>query len=113
MTPGEASRNQTPLVIEHPLGGVRHAAYVFDLEGGGIAWVDDTWLDGGGHAEHLVRGQVDELGQEIEGASWAMQTPDGDVFISVMGEAGPPDQRARAREAISQSLDIPVDQLSP
>ena len=45
MTPGQASERGQILTIDHPEGGKRYAAHVFDLPDGGIAWAEAGWTE--------------------------------------------------------------------
>jgi hypothetical protein len=107
MTPGQASEQGHLLTIDHPEGGKRYAAHVFDLPGGGIAWAEAGWTEPffSGHAFHLLEGRVESMDPY---PGWMLITADErDVAIDIAG--GRPDgDRAEARTGIFADLGIIV-----
>ena len=107
MTPGEASKAGHILSIDHPHGGRRYAAHVFDLPSGGIAWAEAGWssMNFDGHAWHMLHG---EIGDPIPEWGWLLITQDGyDVAIDIADVDEAPDgERERARAGITRDLGV-------
>lgn len=104
-TPGQASAAGTLLEIDHPHGGPRYMAHVFDLTGGGIAWVDSGWTDplASGHVCHFIQGLV-----APQGDGWQVRSEKGHVIpLRPARRDGKPDgEREKARQALRQSFDL-------
>lgn len=107
MTPGESSKAGNVLVIDHPEGGRRIAAHVFDTPGGGIAWVDSGWTDpdNASHTVHTIDAEFAEFSM-----GWGGTRPDGeDVFIEVyQGKVDQEGSRERARDYLQIAFRITV-----
>ena len=104
MTPGETSARGTILRIDHPIGGKRYAAHVFDLPGGGIAWADSGWSTPGfaGHPFHVEAGEVSTV---IGLPGWLLVSTEGDIPIEPA--PGEPDgDRELARQMIERVLGV-------
>lgn len=105
MTPGQTSEQGQLLEIDHPYGGRRPAAHVFDLPGGGIAWADHGWSmpQFSGHAFHVLPGEVFVV-KPYPG--WLLISPTlGDISIELI--PGEPDgDRALAKRQIEADLEI-------
>ena len=104
MTPGNASEQGAVLIIEHPEGGRRVAAHVFDIEGG-IAFLDSGWTDPlvTSHVLHLVEADFSEF--EL---GWGATRADGeDIFIE-RHPGKPPQEGSRdaARRAIVEEFPV-------
>ena len=102
MTPGQASKNGAVLHIAFD-DMVRRAAHVYDFDSGqGIGFIDAGWSQAGNtsHVEHVIQGEP----TYIEGAGWAIESPEyGDVAIWV--EDGKPEgDRAQARKLLEQTF---------
>jgi hypothetical protein len=103
MTPGQASAQGNILLINHPAGGWRKAAHVFDLADGGIAYIDQGWTDPlfSGHACHILPGTVSETPGY---PGWFLV---GEHDISIETGPGEPDgDREFAREILERDLDM-------
>jgi hypothetical protein len=101
MTPGEASEQGAVMIIDHPEGGQRVAAHVFDTQNG-IAWVDSGWTaNDTGHTVHETPGTFAEF--EL---GWGATRDDGeDVFIERHpDEPAQEGDREQARQAIIEEL---------
>lgn len=122
MTPEQAKQPDTYLEIDHPLGGKRYPAHIFDLDQG-VAWIEYGWsglgpLSAPSNPIHLVRGKVEATGD----GQWQIQTEDGLVTIRTLRLAGggslndedtimklidfPEGDRERARQRIEENLNI-------
>ncbi|TDG15633.1 hypothetical protein E2F43_05255 [Seongchinamella unica] len=103
-TPGQASAEGHTLTIDHPAGGLRYMAHTFDLDGGGVAWVDSGWTDplASGHVCHYLEGTV--TGNE---SGWRLVTPEGDsVPIQISPRlASLEGERGIAREDLQRAFD--------
>lgn len=89
MNPGEFSFNGYTLTIDHPIGGIRYAAHVFDLDDGqGIGFVDHGWSSGSASQPlHLIHGEVTRLAD-----NWIITMPHGEVSrVWYEGSTLPPD----------------------
>jgi hypothetical protein len=106
------SRQGGLLWIEHPYGGNRPMAHVFDLASGGVGWVDHGWTDGlySGHPCHIMAGEVRAAGD----GSWTLTAAEEAlagraIVIRPPGRADPdgmPDgDRTAARRAIEVDLE--------
>jgi hypothetical protein len=107
MTPGQASERGQILTIDHPEGGKRYAAHVFDLPGGGIAWAEAGWTEPlfSGHAFHVLEGRVGSM-ERYPG--WMLITADErDVAIDI-ADGRPDGDRAEALVGIATDLGIMV-----
>lgn len=104
-TPGQASAAGALLEIDHPYGGLRYMAHVFDLAHGGIAWVDSGWSDplASGHVCHVINGPV---APHEDG--WQVCSEEGRLIpLRTAQRDGEPDgDRERARQALQQSFDL-------
>lgn len=122
MTPAEAKRPDTYLEIDHPNGGKRYPAHIFDMNQG-IAWIEYGWagddpLSAPSNPVHKVQGKV----ETTRDGQWQIQSEDGLVTIRTLRLAGggslndedtimelidfPEGDRERAREIIETSLNI-------
>jgi len=99
MTPGEFNLNGHTLTIDHPIGGIRYAAHVFDMDDGqGIGFVDHGWSSGGASQPlHLIQGEVTKFADH-----WIITAPDREISkIWYQKNSIPPDgDRATARELL-------------
>lgn len=120
MTPGEAKRPDTYIVINHPSGGKRYPAHIFDLENG-IAWIEYGWaeddpLSAPSNPVHMAKGKF--IQSDLDG-QWKIDTEAGVVTVRIMSLSNEQDEepiidlsdmnegdRDRAREVIQSSLDI-------
>ena len=105
MTPGQASERGQILTIDHPEGGKRYAAHVFDLPGGGIAWAEAGWTEPffSGHAFHVLEGRVGSM-EPYPG--WMLITTEAqDVSIDI-AKGLPDGDRGEALAGISADLGI-------
>ncbi|MEM0953311.1 MAG: hypothetical protein AAGI24_04145 [Pseudomonadota bacterium] len=105
MTPGEYSAEGNTLAIALPDGGVRYAAHVFDLPGGGIAWADHGWTAADtGHPHHMLAGRVSSVGTE-----WLLEAEDGEVALWAADPADAPDgDRAAALQELNRELGLRI-----
>jgi len=103
-TPGGTSAAGVLLVIHHPIGGRRVAAHAFDLEGGGIAWVDSGWTTNDtGHTVHAEAGEVTEAGAY----GWLLEAGGEEIaIIRYDGDGNPDGERQAAREALELELGL-------
>ena len=87
MTPGECSATGQMLIIEHPIGGRRHADHVFDIEDG-IAFADSGWDDpmNAGHPFHIIQGELSGQGP------WTLESKVGQCQVYAL-QADDPDQQ--------------------
>lgn len=88
MTPAEAKRPDTYLEIDHPLGGKRYPAHIFDMNQG-IAWIEYGWADDDplsapSNPVHMVRGKV----EPTRDGQWQILSEDGLVTIRTLRLAG-------------------------
>ena len=105
MTPGQASEKGQILTIDHPEGGKRYAAQVFDLPGGGIAWAEAGWTEPffSGHAFQVLEGRVGSM-EPYPG--WLLiTTAEQDVGIDIV-EGRLDGDRAEARTGIAADLGV-------
>jgi hypothetical protein len=110
MTPGKASAKGDILIIDHPIGGRRYAAHVFDLQNG-LAFMDHGWADpypGSGQPCHQITGDFEE--HSIQGGGWiCIDHPDGDVHVEIYrGTEVPDGTREAARSVLQRSLGIQI-----
>ncbi|MBK6511099.1 MAG: hypothetical protein IPG06_17790 [Haliea sp.] len=63
------------MLIDHPAGGLRYMVHTFDLEDGGVAWVDSGWTDplASSHVCHYLQGSVITTER-----GWLLSTPEGE-----------------------------------
>jgi hypothetical protein len=105
MTPGQASEKGKVLIIEHPEGWRSIAPHVFDLPGGGIAFIDDGWTDPllTSHPVHIIEDTFFEFSM-----GWGATRSDGeDIFIEEHTDAPRQEgSRDRAREELLRVFDI-------
>lgn len=105
MTPGQASAEGALLEIDHPAGGLRYMVHVFDLEDGGIAWVDSGWTDplASGHVCHFIQGRV---AARQEG--WCLHSnEDGEMTLRPSNrESRPEGDREVAREDLQREFNL-------
>ena len=73
----EAIRRRIPLLIDHPIGGARPIAELFEIDGG-IAFADCGWARTSNNPFHAVMGRV-----EVREDDWLV----GDGSIRVCTEA--------------------------
>lgn len=104
-TPGHASAAGALLEIDHPAGGLRYMVHVFDLEEGGIAWMDSGWTDplASGHVCHVMRGKV--IPRQ---GGWHIQSG-GDGLVPVRisrRESRPEGDRSVAHENLQRALSV-------
>ena len=104
MTPGEASEQGAVLIIDHPEGGRRVAAHVFDIEGG-IAFLDSGWTDplASSHVVHMVEAEFSEFEM-----GWGGTRANGeDVFIERYPGSPPQEgDREAARRAFADDFTV-------
>lgn len=110
ITPGQLSAGGALLEIDHPAGGLRYMAHVFDLRGGGVAWVDSGWTDplASTHVCHYLEGAV----TPCQGGWHLHSNRDGIIELrpSIRG-ARPEGDRFVARRGLQQSFGL--NELSP
>ena len=101
MTPGEASAQGATLVIHHPAGGDRVAAHTFDLEQGGIGWLDSGYTtEDSSHAAHLAIGKVVEVSKN----QWRIERP-GSEDVEVGLHTEQPEVLEGPREGAQRDID--------
>ena len=107
MTPGQASAKGKILIIDHPDGGRRVAAHVFDMPGGGVVFMDSGWTDplGASHPGHLVAAEFMPFDQ-----GWGAIDAEGrDVFIELYpGSPAEEGDRNQARAILESDLQIKI-----
>lgn len=103
MTPSEYSANGNALLIDHPIGGRRAAAHVFDLPDGGVAWADSGWSDLAhpGRPFHVQRCNLKYSSRW----GWLDDIDDGELMISPL-DCEPDGDREIARRQIEYVLGI-------
>ena len=102
MTPGAASAAGVTLQIFHPDGGPRVAAHVFDLDVGGIAYVDSGWTDpwSSSHTAHVLQGLV----ESVDATSWLITLAEDEV--AVVHNEFQPESLEGARELARHHIEI-------
>ena len=125
MTPGKASKADHKMEIEHPLGGKRYPAQLFDFEEG-IAWIELGWaednpLERPSNPVHMVEGVVAQITREND---WTIATREGSVIIRLLTDDNPADRelinrmseyrkgdREKARRIIESDLSIKIPSM--
>ena len=104
-TPGQASAAGALLEIHHPHGGLQYMAHVFDLDSGGIAWVDSGWTDplAAGHVCHFLAGVVTHNRD-----GWCIQSEeDGLINLRPSSrESRTEGERTVARDSLKQQFNL-------
>lgn len=103
MSPGEASANGVVLEILHPVGGKRVCAQVFDVRGGGTAFLDSGWTNPlcTNHVVHMISGSFGRTG-----ISWRTTLPEGDCFFRERTGLRPEGDRDLARKVLEEEFAI-------
>ncbi len=105
-TPGTASAQGLVLMLDHPYGGIRMAPHLFDVEGGGIAFVDDGWtINDSSHTVHYLEGKV-----SMTADGWTVITSEKKMVPIWIMEDRPRQEgdREKARQILEQSLRIKI-----
>lgn len=119
MTPGEASKQGALLEIDHPYGGKRYPAQLFDIDQG-VAWIEYGWaeddpLSKPSNPVHMADGNIQATpnGWEIPTEAGRMITirrldveKDNDLIEQL--EAFNRGDRQRARDVIQQDLSLTI-----
>ena len=105
MTPGQASASGIVLEISHPVGGKRICGHVFDISGGGVAFVDSGWTDPfcSSHVEHIVRGNFRRVGD-----IWEASLPEGNCVFEQRRDLSPEGDRSFAQKIFKEEYDLEV-----
>ncbi|WP_419534746.1 hypothetical protein [Endozoicomonas sp.] len=119
MTPGEASKQGALLEIDHPYGGKRYPAQLFDIDQG-VAWIEYGWaeddpLERASNPIHMAQGLV-----KATPNGWEIPTDAGrPVTIRRLDDHNDSDlieelktynrgDRYRARDVIQQDLSLTI-----
>ena len=111
----------TYLEIDHPVGGKRYPAHLFELDRG-IAWIEYGWAGFGlgapSNPVHMVKGILVQLDKDDD---WMIKTEAGLVTIRIMNLSNENDEnliidlsempkgdRETARDRIEDSLGITI-----
>jgi hypothetical protein len=103
MTPGEFSSNGFTLTVDHPIGGIRYAAHLFDIAAGnGVGFVDHGWSSGSASQPlHFIQGEVTQFPDH-----WLITMPNREFSRIWYQESNlPPDgNRATAHDLLKREF---------